>query len=497
MKNNIKYLISLSWIILLFNTSCTDLPLQMSGVINPADFPKTEDDAKALVTACYVPFQSNLYNGIFTVNNDGYQIIGDMTTDLGDCQWDNGLWYEAINQSWTPTTHAIIHHYDYVRKLSEFTMVLDKIEKMDSTVMTTQNRKRFIAEVKCARGFMGYLLYNWFGPIPIATVAQLSDPLSTEVVPRPTNEEMFAFIEQNLKEAVSNLDYTYPGEDGTFTKGLANMVLLKLYMHDQKWNLAEAIGRELMDSRYGYSLIPEYSDIFTYNNQHNHEIIYAAGCDEKVQQLWLAHVLPGQYPTVNTNIVKWNGYRVPWNFYTTFQATDKRLKVLVGDFIGTDGIRYWTRYRGNVMVKGVIPVKYGEDPKAIGEGSSIDWIIYRYADALMLTAEAIVRNGNVVTSEAVEMLNKVRVRAGLPRYEITRYSSTGVDGFLADILVERGHELWFEGTRREDLIRFGKYTEYAISKKNSTTAQPYMTLMPIPQWVINEGKGKIKQNPGY
>lgn len=63
--------------------------------------------------------------------------------------------------------------------------------------------------------------------------------------------------------------------------------------------------------------------------------------------------------------------------------------------------------------------------------------------------------------------------------------------------MERGHELWFEGVRRSDLIRYGRYIEYVRKYKNSPTVQDYMTLMPLPQSVINESKGKITQNPGY
>lgn len=56
--------------------------------------------------------------------------------------------------------------------------------------------------------------------------------------------------------------------------------------------------------------------------------------------------------------------------------------------------------------------------------------------------------------------------------------------------MERGHELWFEGVRRSDLIRYGRYIEYVRKYKNSPTVQDYMTLMPLPQSVINESKGK-------
>ncbi|MFC3197118.1 RagB/SusD family nutrient uptake outer membrane protein [Parapedobacter deserti] len=495
MKTNYFQNIGIGLVLACLLAACTKLDMQVSGVINPTDFPKTERDVEALVVSCYVPFRSNWYNGIFTVNNDGYQVIGDMSTDIGDCLWDNGMWNAAIYQNWNPETVLVTKFYDYLRDLNRFTMVLDLLERAD---INADRKSQAIAEVKAARGFMGYLLYSWFGPVPVAHIDQLQDPLSTDVIPRPTDEDMVAHIERDLQEAAAVLPYSYDNSDyGRFTKGLVNTLILKLYMLESRWDDAVSMGRELTDARYNYGLVnSSYADIFTYENQRNREIIFAATCDRTNAQLWLAHVLPGSYPTDNPNIVKWNGYRVPWRFYETFDPTDQRLNVLVGSYHGTDGVQYSKSNPGNALTRGAIPVKYGEDPGAIGEDSSIDWIVYRYADVLTLLAEAIVRSEGIVTDEAVQLLNQIRVRAGIDPYELSRYATSGVQGFLDDILLERGHEFWFEGLRREDLIRHGKYRAYAL-EKGSTTAQEWFTRMPLPQRVIIEGKGKIHQNSNY
>lgn len=485
-------------------SSCEQLPMEQSGTINPSLFPKNEEDALSLVVGCYEPFQSNLYNGLFTTNADGYQIMGDVTTDLGWCNWIwyDDFWYQAIMLAIKPDNEKITLHYKWVRKISEYTLVQDMLENMDN--ISPEKKSRYIAEVKCAKGFIGYLLYNWFGPVPIATLEQLQDPKSTTPLPRATEEEMVDFIETNLEDAVEALDYKYPGEFGRFNKGVANMVLLKLYMLINDWDSAEKTGRELMKTEYGYGLMSEYADIFTMENQRNKEVIFSVGNDTKNANKWYPHVLPQQYPTQNTAYVRWNGYRVPWSFCDKFDPEDKRLKVLIIDYVGINGVRYW---KGNPGVNanggldnGGIPLKYGEDPQSTGEDSSIDWIVYRYADAITLTAEAIVRNGNAVTQEALDILNSIRSRAGLnPGYELSRYGSSGVEGFLDDILLERGKELWWEGCRREDLIRHGKYITAAkeTPEKMSETAEDYMVRMPLPQSVINEGKGIVKQNTGY
>ena len=485
-----KYLIILFVII---GGACTDLETQLSGVIDPNSFPKTEDDVKALAISCYVPFSSNRYNGIFTVSQKGYQIVGDVTTDLGNCRW-NG-WNAIIYQNWNADTEVITYFYNYVRDYNKFTYILSMIENTD---INENVKKRAIAEVKCARGFMGYLLYSWFGPFSVATIDQLQDPLSNEVVPRPTDEQMVAIIEKDLKEAAVDLNYKYSGSEfGRFTKGVCNTLLLKLYMLDQQWDKATEIGRELKNPLYGYDLVrTSFADIFTFTNQQNSEIIFATVCNQKNAQLWLAHVLPNIYPTQNTRIVKWNGYKIPWEFMSTFETNDKRLSSIISTFKGTNGTTYTKTNPGNYLREGAIPMKYGEDPNALGEESSIDWIVFRYADVLTLLAEAIVRENNTVTQEALDLVNDVRGRAGLTAYTLARYSTGGATKFFEDVLLERGHELWFEGVRREDLIRHGKYKEAAI-QKGSTTAQDWYVRMPLPQKVINEGKGQIKQNPEY
>ena len=76
-------------------------------------------------------------------------------------------------------------------------------------------------------------------------------------------------------------------------------------------------------------------------------------------------------------------------------------------------------------------------------------------------------------------------------------SFTLLDDFLGAVLKERGHELWGEGCRRSDLIRYGLYIDYAIKYKGSTTAKEYMNLMPLPQSVITESSGQVIQNEGY
>ena len=478
--------------------SCINLESEMYDTINPGIFPTNEADATALVTAAaYAPFRSAWYEGLFTSAQGGIHVVSDMTTDIGSCQWDDAVWPDMLQVNFTSHSTEIATLYsDQIDAISKMTLTLERIANIP---MDEDVKARLEAELHLGRGWLAYLLYDMYGPIQIASLDVLNNPLTDVVVPRLSQEEMVKYIEDEINAALPVLPAKYSISDsnyGRFTRALGYMVLMKLYMHEKDWTKAIECGRELQKGEYGFDLMDNYKDIFTLENEGNKETIWATVCDRTDNaQMWLAHVLSSPYPTTNPNIQKWGGYRVLWNFYNTFDPADKRLEVLIGEFDGTDGFHYSQATPGTVLIDGALPVKYGEDPDATGEESGIDWIVYRYADVLTLLSEAIVREGNAVTQEAVDLLNEVHTRAGLPAYQLSDFS--GVDAFLEANLLERGHELWFEGCRRSDLIRYDLYIEYARKYKNSAAAQDYMNLFPLPQSVIDESKGQIAQNSGY
>lgn len=492
-----KIYLLVSVLALMFFSSCTDLTEKEYDIIGSGMFPKTEEDADGLVTAAaYGPFVSNWYSGVFTVAQSGVQTYTEMTTDIGYCQWNDAVWPDLLNVNFTPNSSGPTTTYkNYINSISKMTQALERLKNMD---INDDVKNQYMAEVHCGRGWLAYILYDLYGPLQIATPELLSSG-KDEVLPRSTAEETVKFIKDDLEEAIKYLPARYQKGDagyGRFTKAVAYTVLMKLYMHEKDWKNAVACGKELMKPEYGFKLVPHYKDIFTLENEGNDETIWAAVCSTSGnQQLWLAHVLSSEYPTKNTSIQKWGGYRVLWDFYHTFDPKDERLQVLVGDFVGTDGVEYNEKNPGTVLFGGAMPIKYGEDPSATGEESQIDWIVLRYADVLTLLAEAECRADNRVSEEAVSLLNMVHQRAGLAPYKLSDFASP--EAFLDAVLLERGHELWFEDCRRTDLIRYGRYIEYAKKYRHSTTAADYMTLMPLPQSIIDEGKGQVIQNPGY
>lgn len=497
--NKIKYIVGV--FMLTIGLSSCALDSEVYDAINPTIFPKNESDAKALVTAnAYGVFRNNGYDGMFNIAN-GVLLISDLVSDYGECSWRQ--WEPVLYNRWQLGNTHIDRQYGYSSFLGKMTMTIDRIEQMD---LKEDVKSHFLAELHCARGWLAFCMYDLYGPIPVADLTTLQNPLDEKILPRLSEEEMQKYIVTEIQAAMNDLPDSYKKGDpdyGRFTKGLCHMILLKFYMMTKQWDKAEIEGRELMNPKYGYSLVSEYKDIFTLANEKNNETIWAVNCIPGYQQhKWHAHVLPHDYPTDPASVVKWNGFKLSWAFMKTFEEGDKRLETIVTAYEGISGIQHsetLDKISGEKLYYGAVPFKYEIDKQTTGTDNQIDWIIYRYADALTLLSEAIVRNNNTITQEAVDLLNMVRIRAGLDAYAKSDFGSTR--DFLDKLLIERAHELYFEGCRRQDLIRDGSYVE-AIKQKCKDAGQTTLVSenylrFPLPQKVINEGKGEIEQNPGF
>lgn len=313
-------------------------------------------------------------------------------------------------------------------------------------------------------------------------------------------------MESDLRGAIAVLPEN-AAQLGRMTKGAAMMILLKYYMIRGKFLQAEALCRELKDMEGTvYSLQPDYNRVFTKEAEGNNEIILQVPCLASaswVANYMTAECLPSDMAWTAQS-AGWGGYVMPWEFYDTFEAGDVRAVNLVTSYVSTSSGQVISRQNPNAgqLAFGALPLKYGKDEEMTGSQSGIDLVIYRFSDVLLTLAECIARNSGV-TPEAIALVNRVRARAGLGNLSDDATGTT--DAFLEALLLERGHEFWMEGLRRQDLIRFGKYVEYANNRIDAAnaTGKSYFHVTDahnryfIPRTFIDESKGAIKQNPGY
>lgn len=459
--------------------------------INPSIFPKSESDVEALVAGAYYPLRGSWWDGIHSTSENGLAFILDSSTEI--LMGEYGIQESGTYHAWTPDDEGATRPYDmFYNKLSSMTLSIDRIQKSEAIDPV---KELAIAEIKCARGFLAYEFFDMYGPIVIAPLEVLLNPLQEEPLARLPYAEMVRFIEQDLLDAAAALKGPADTPYGRFSSGMARMILIRLYLHEKRWADVEAQARAIIDMGY-YELEEDYLSLWSLDGAvDSKEVIFSVPSDYAgtSENQWQLMVLPSNYPEG----AGWGTVQSSWKFYDSFEPTDVRKTNLIAEYTGTDGITYNRENPGSFMHLGPIALKIHPDAEREGEFTTVDIILYRYADVLLSLAEAIANKNGAPNQEAIDLVNQIRERAQIPPVSLANYSD--LESFNTLILLERSHEYWCEnGQYRADLIRHGKFTEYnqdlvgPLSQSNKNKE-----VFPFSFERVNEGKGKFLQNPGY
>jgi len=306
---------------------------------------------------------------------------------------------------------------------------------------------------------------------------------------------MVKFIEDDLIAAAEDLPAPKDAEYGRFSKALAKMLHIRLALHEKQWDKVNTLCDEITAYNY-FSLEDDYVGMWDLDAGRTcKEAIWAIPCDYigTSESFWMMYALPQNY----TPIGGWQTVQSTWWFYDTFEPNDVRKTMLITEYTGSDGVVYNRSNPGDNMDRGPIPLKINPDDQRTSVLSTIDILVYRYADVLLSKAEAIANSTGAPNEEAMELVNVIRRRAGLVDKDLADYST--LNDFNDLILTERSHEFWCEnGQYRADLIRHGKF----VSRNKeiygaSSYSEDYKVLFPFSLARISEGKGKFIQNPGY
>ena len=459
--------------------------------INPAIFPASEADVEALVVAAYYPLRGSWWDGIHTTSENGIMFINDSATEI--LQGDYGVQQLATLHSYSPINAEVTRYYDrFYNRISSNTLSIERLEKSDVNDII---KKKGIAELKCARAFLSYELFDMYGPIVVAPLEVLQNPLVETPLARLDYDEMVSFIENDLLDAAEDLPAPNDAAYGRFSQGFARMLLIRLYLHEKRWADVEEQANAIMAMNY-YELTSDYVDMFSVSSQEdNKEVMFAVPADYAgtSENQWQLMVLPSNYPERGG----WGTVQSSWSFYDSFESSDIRKTNLIAEYTGTDGVVYNRSNPSNIMQKGPIPLKIAEDASRSTGLTTVDIILYRYADVILSKAEAIANKNGAPNQEAIDLINIIRERAQIDPVELVDYAN--IDDFNTLILLERSHEYWCEnGQYRSDLIRHGKYSEHNIELNGSLSqTASYKDLYPFSLDRISEGKGAFLQNPGY
>jgi len=533
--------LSLICCVLLATISCTNLEVDVVSELTPANFPTSASQFDAATGGVYSKLAAE-YCG-------NYWRMQELSTDEAiiparDGNWDDGGLYRDLHKHiWTPD-HGYVRDiyswlYEGVSAVNSAMIMMDQAP--DSQVKTTK-----ISQIRFMRALFYYFLMDLYGNVPI--LKQLGDDAVTN-----SRAEVFAFIEEELKEIIDELPTARTLENyARPTKWSAYALMAKMYLNAQvyigtlKNNETIAACDAIINSNL-FGLDADYMSIFAPDNGPSGralqimETIFAVWYDpiKSTGSLYSRYSLHPEMDLVG----KYNlpsTFR-PSNCQSTLLAfylkydepnTDNRMRMwLRGPQTDAQGnpiiirtskgaldydtpeaekgdITDWTFGFSDLMTlktgsnpaamdvgkdllgdaKGIRNIKFWPDPNmdAASRNSSNNMPVFRYADILMMKAEAILRGGTATQGQnAVDLVNMIRNRAGTSQLN----SIT-----LEELREERAREFVWENWRRNDMIRFGEFNKVWELKDEESPA--YRTLYPIPYEQLRMNS-RLVQNPGY
>ena len=458
-----------------------------------------------------------------------------ITPIRGGNWYDGGLWENMYDHTWTATDTDLYNVWKYLYKVIVLsTKSLETIDQHKS-LLNDQQRDEYKAEVRAVRAMFYYYAMDMFGRIPILE----SSTQKTADIRQSNRSDVFKYIVNELQTVAPLLPNEHSNLQGNYygrvTRPVAWFLLAKLalnaevytddnwtdsYRPDGKTIMIDVDGTQKnawltcihycnLIASAGYSLASDYTKNFAVHNENSNENIFTIPLD-KMLYLNEFHYLfrsrhyahggayggaseNGTCATLHTMAVY--GYntsspdaRLDMNFYTGKVEVDGS-NVTLDDGTPLEykplAVERNLTSSQYIETAGARMKKYEVDRTAYSDGRmpDNDIVLYRYADVMLMKAEAKVRNGE----SGDEELNAVRNRVGMPSLPAT----------LDNILNERLLELVWEGWRRQDMIRFGTYNKsYDIHTPSEADKKGYTTVFPIPG-KARELNPNLEQNPGY
>ncbi len=529
MNYKIKYATAIAGLILISTSCLKDLdtiPIDPDSVTAASVY---EDPAS------YKQVLAKLYAGLAVSGQQGPAGQGDISgIDEGFGQYLRGFWYmqelttdEAVIawgdqtikdlhwQTWGPSDVFITAFYyrifyqisicnEFLRETTD--------SKLDERGVSGQLRTDigyFRTEARFLRALSYWHALDHFGNVPFVTE---DDEVGSFFPEQISRDGLFAYVESELKAIEGLLMDARTNEYGRADKAAAWMVLAKLYLNAEVY-IAQAKNTECLTYcnkiiQAGYTLEPEYKDLFLVDNANSPEVIFPVVYDGINTRTYggttfIVHASVGgeMDPAASGIDDPWGGTRTTSAFVNKFAdvtgGTDKRAMFFtdgqsleiedISLFIEGYAINKWKNLKSDGSV--------GDDIYYVGT----DFPMFRLADVYLMYAEAVLRGGTGGSlATATDYINQLRVRA----YGDDSGNVTTGDIDLDFVLDERGRELYWECHRRTDLVRYNYFTSdqylwpWKGNSANGVATNVKYNLFPIPSADLTANLNLV-QNPGY
>jgi len=484
MKNTFIKSLSLLFSLLAVG-GCVKLAEQPEGLVAPATFYRTTADFDAAVIGIYQPLFGSYSAFDFDQPFIAEAGAEDIHTTVG--RWSSiealnanvGTFDEITSQIWKITYSSIANANSVVGNLGNLSGA------------ASSKANEYEGQAKFLRALSYFYLTRWFGEVPIVTYANQSKvgDLSQSSV-----ADIYALIVQDLKDAETKLPVTFT-DKGRATQGAAKTLLAKVYLtmagwplnQVDKYALARDKAKEVMDMKQ-YQLEPNFSDLWLVKNKlTNKEFIFALQGISTGGWMPGSHFHTAQRPSEEGG---WDDYETDKRFLAQFP--DGPRKDATFHTLLLNGITYDKSKAGQPYIAKYRDAGAPCGPNGVCAGFDGDFCapLLRYADVLLIYAEAANMAENAPSDAALSALNQVRKRAGLAEL------STGLskDVFDKAVLDERNWELAFEHNRWFDLVRRSLLVSALKPWYPDVTEDRKLLPKPSSELILIKG---LKQNPGY
>jgi len=467
-----------------------DPPFQLTS----ETFFETEDDFRNALVGAYDLLQATYINVILG------EIASDNTNAGGESATDVVGWQQVDRMIHTPVNDDIDNVWDFnFAGVYRASYIIENKDKIDF-----DGKEQIIAEVRFLRAYFNFELVKWFGPIPIKPEGRFELGEETSI-PRASVEDVYAYIENDLSLAIPNLS-PQPPQVGRASKASAQALLGKVHLFQDEFGLAAAQLNDVVNSGFRlYGTVPEEDvlNLFEFEAENSAEAVFevqytgteGAGfdclqCSEGNVMVGFSGVRGYDGPLYESGF----GFNLPTQeTFDAFETNDLRRELSILD------IEAWAADTGAVFTIG------NQDPQTghtgyynrkyiprqndnLGDANLTqpnNYRAIRFADVLLMAAEALNR-GNINDVLALDYVNQVRSRAGLPDINVSGSQLTD------EIYRQRRLELVGEGHRFFDLVRTGR----AAQQIEGFTAGKN-EVFPIPLEEIQFSQGNWEQNPNY
>ncbi len=439
----------------------------------------------------------------------------ELSTDEAVVAWGDAGIQDFHNMNWSSSNPFLTGLYyrcmyqitlanDFIRQCAP-----DKVSGRGIKGNDAEAIKQYLAEARFLRAYQYWVLMDLYGNPPFITD---SDPIGS--IPKQISRaELFSYIEKELKEIEPELADPKSNVYGRADKAADWALLARMYLNAGVYtgtdHYADAMtyAQKVIDA--GFSLIPDYKWLMLAdNNKNTSEFIFTINYDGLKTQgyggtTFLTHAAVGGFMVAADFGIKggWSGIRTTKNLPNLFPDYTGDLDHRAEFFTNGQNIDIDAQ---SMFFDGFAITKYRNITRDGGNGSSLDFSdvdmpLFRLAEMYLIYAEAVLRtNDNAHLATAVGYINDLRERA----YGNSSGDINSGDLTLQFVLDERARELYWEGFRRTDLIRYGMFTTgtylwpWKGGVKSGTGVESFRNLYPLPSKDISANPN-LKQNPGY